>query len=680
MNALSVLALAIVSSGGLQVTADEQARLFQSAVDALETRGDYEEAIALFERATAGPESGIAARALLELGICLELVDPKRAPDVFARLLDDFPDERNVVNEARRRLARYQNAVLRAELVARGAKFDVALGAVLPDGSGFTTVSWPSGELAVYDASTDETSLLTADADGPSGELALHSVPSSDGVRIAYAWALANDAGYELRIIDRDGTNRRVLVRDENAVTLRPDGFSADGSRLAVVRRRRGQPSELLLVDAHDGEITFSKELDDGGPLETSLSQDARYLVYDLEQNTGSTKRDLFLIEVASGKTTRLVSHPANDLWPAWTPDGRAIVFYSDRTGVFGLWRLDVDGARVSDTPEAVRQEIGNAAPLGFTRDGTYYYALVNGDSNIFIQNFDSAVGRVVGKPRLVDLGYTGRNLGPSWSPDGNCLVYASFGQELFVLPQESQLLVACGAPELQLTREIRPDLSHYRTARWSPSDNTLLVQGRDRQSHWGLFGVDIETGAVATFLQEEHVVSPRWAVSGGAILYVRATEGVHRLMRRELASETEEELFSLSRPARFGGGALSPDGTKLALTLAGARGENARFVLYDRTSGDLRTLHQTEGVTHLGGYHWSSDGHTVYFVRGPYDLDEERELARIDVESGMVATTGLRRRGLRTVAFNAKQDRIAFVAGWLRARTELWKLENLLR
>jgi hypothetical protein len=41
---------------------------------------------------------------------------------------------------------------------------------------------------------------------------------------------------------------------------------------------------------------------------------------------------------------------------------------------------------------------------------------------------------------------------------------------------------------------------------------------------------------------------------------------------------------------------------------------------------------------------------------------------------------TGLRRRGLRGVTFTTDEGRIAFVSGWLRSQTELWKLENLLK
>src|SRR3954469_1536317 len=51
------------------------------------------------------------------------------------------------------------------------------------------------------------------------------------------------------------------------------------------------------------------------------------------------------------GEWSRITSGPAWDREPAWTPDGAAIVFSSDRAGNFDIWRV---GATGSSTPERV--------------------------------------------------------------------------------------------------------------------------------------------------------------------------------------------------------------------------------------------------------------------------------------------------------------------------------------
>jgi TolB protein len=48
----------------------------------------------------------------------------------------------------------------------------------------------------------------------------------------------------------------------------------------------------------------------------------------------------------ADGKNARnLTQHPAFDGWPAWSPDGKRIVFGSNRSGEYRIWVMSSDGA-----------------------------------------------------------------------------------------------------------------------------------------------------------------------------------------------------------------------------------------------------------------------------------------------------------------------------------------------
>jgi eukaryotic-like serine/threonine-protein kinase len=55
--------------------------------------------------------------------------------------------------------------------------------------------------------------------------------------------------------------------------------------------------------------------------------------------------RDLAVIDVARGTTTRLTFDPADDDNPVWSPDGRSIAFSSTRTGQPRLYLKPVDGS-----------------------------------------------------------------------------------------------------------------------------------------------------------------------------------------------------------------------------------------------------------------------------------------------------------------------------------------------
>src|SRR5687768_13419724 len=62
---------------------------------------------------------------------------------------------------------------------------------------------------------------------------------------------------------------------------------------------------------------------------------------------------DLFVMQ--AGTPRRITSGPSIDRQPAWSPDGRTLVFVSDRTGNPDLWRLTVgaDGA-ASGAPDRI--------------------------------------------------------------------------------------------------------------------------------------------------------------------------------------------------------------------------------------------------------------------------------------------------------------------------------------
>ena len=72
----------------------------------------------------------------------------------------------------------------------------------------------------------------------------------------------------------------------------------------------------------------------------------------DLEADKG--RYDLWMSPVAGGDPRRLTSHKANDTSPAWSSDGKYILFLSKRGEFTQVWRLPVDGGEaqpVTDLP-----------------------------------------------------------------------------------------------------------------------------------------------------------------------------------------------------------------------------------------------------------------------------------------------------------------------------------------
>ena len=86
-----------------------------------------------------------------------------------------------------------------------------------------------------------------------------------------------------------------------------------------------------------------------------------------------SVRGDLWVVS-SKGEWTRVTSGSAWDREPAWTPDGSALVFSSDRAGNFDLWRIGVgaNGA-IGEAQRLTTSPLPEGEPA-VARDGQIFF------------------------------------------------------------------------------------------------------------------------------------------------------------------------------------------------------------------------------------------------------------------------------------------------------------------
>jgi Tol biopolymer transport system component len=134
-------------------------------------------------------------------------------------------------------------------------------------------------------------------------------------------------------------------------------------------------------------ERTISFTTDVGSWLSLDVSPDGQTIVFD---HLG----DLFTIPMAGGKATPLTRGMAVDAQPRFSPDGKRIVFVSDRGGAANLWIMSLDKR---DTVQVTRERTQSFDSPEFTPDGKYVIA--SRGNALYMYHVDGGAGTQLATP-----------------------------------------------------------------------------------------------------------------------------------------------------------------------------------------------------------------------------------------------------------------------------------------
>jgi Tol biopolymer transport system component len=491
------------------------------------------------------------------------------------------------------------------------------------------------------DLSQMATHLSSMSAPGPAAaEVALRkkSFTPAGLVLIGVAVGLlAAGAVFRLRGFGRTETPPRLTRATFSPGLQEQPAFSPDGKFLAyvtdergnldivVVPRGGGAPIRVAASDADEAQpawspdgtkIAFCSARDHGGRLNFAIGQDA---LTELVDGRGG---DLFIAPALGGTAVKLVD---DGYYPAWSPDGKRIVYQSSRGGQWDLWTISPEGGqptRLTHDDEFDYQPCwspdgkwiaygsgtggvtnlrvipaGGGAPVDLTHGATFVlhpywspdgrsivYSTLDNVTNLW--ELPVADGRAAAAPRRVTLG-PGQDVDAAVSRDGKLVAFATTRTNGDIW----ELSIPTG-----MLRQVTAETTLEQYPQLSPDGKTLLVES-DRKGPSAIWTLDL-SGRFLEQVSPDGARTAHWSPDGRQVSYVLG--GTIRIHPLGSVSGVDTGLHTANPASSF-----SPDGTMLAFSPPG----DQTLSVYSISTHAVRRLGAVPDVRGVvGDATWSGD------------------------------------------------------------------------
>jgi Tol biopolymer transport system component len=488
-----------------------------------------------------------------------------------------------------------------------------------PDGKWVVYEGNQSGNADIYLQSVGGQNAINLTRDSPDDDT--EAAFSPDGDRIAFR---SEREGGGIFVMGRTGESVRRLTDVGHNPAWSPDGtrivYGTDDAH--VLGRKKF--SELWVVVVATGE---KRRIFEGDAVQPSWSPHGLRIAFWKAFGEHGGQRDISTIPAGGGPAVPVTSDPAVDWNPVWSPDGRSLLFSSDRSGTMNLWRVPIDertGATL-DAPEALSAPSSSAALMSMSADGhSVGYTSFTTNQTIERVAFDPATGSVLGEPVTV---ISGSRLfeAPAASPDGHWLVFNNFGPQMEIFVSRAD-----GSAMRQLTN----DRARNRFPQWSPDGSQIaFMSNRDGKNQiWSIKPdgsglrrlTDSRTGAG---------LFAAWSPDASKLAFhgMEPPDDTKLFLidpRVDWKDQTPMVISEIMEPGvKFSEGSWSPDGQQL-LGIAAPPGEDyGSLVVYSLKTRRFTRLYESKDIR--DGF-FLNDGRRILF-------QEKFNLMLIDSETRAV-------------------------------------------
>lgn len=207
----------------------------------------------------------------------------------------------------------------------------------------------------------------------------IHACWSPDGNEIAFV--SDRDGNREIYLMNADGSNQRNVSHNQSEDSH--PNWSPGGDKIIFNSSRNIEKELSIYLMNSDG--TNIKALSDNNVSENesyaSFLPDGSKIVFVrwLEENNG----EIFIMNSDGSSVRNITNNKAFDGYPCWTNNGKSVLFSSNRTGQFQLYRIDTDGSGLTQLLKPTLNEHQIRANSSVSGETVVYNSVSNSNTNI---------------------------------------------------------------------------------------------------------------------------------------------------------------------------------------------------------------------------------------------------------------------------------------------------------
>jgi Tol biopolymer transport system component/predicted Ser/Thr protein kinase len=287
--------------------------------------------------------------------------------------------------------------------------------------------------------------------------------------------------------------------------------YSSDGQRIAVDASWAG-PRRIWVLDrqGHNPQQVTTDTSEEVAHVAPAWSPDGRKIVF---QNLVRTKFDIRTVNLDSKQMNWITNDSLTNIRPSWSPSGRFIYFSSYRSGGINIWRARVnkDGA-LSGSLQQVTAGAGQDVEVAVSPDSNRLaYATLRQNADIWRLPVSPQTGLASGTPEAV-ISTTREDSRGSWSPDSKMVAFNSdragdMNIWLFTIADSS-------------TRQLTTGPGGDFQVNWAPGENKIAFFS-SRSGSPNIWEVEIANGTLRRLTSNSGVnVNPFYSPEGRFIAY----------------------------------------------------------------------------------------------------------------------------------------------------------------